>query len=178
MNDDQEKSDHRKVSQLRYTHGFRYAFRRCPKTLDSNLLGGDGLQHGVGRAPAARGSGLTSPARSDRIVAVLRRSFAEWLGGDTPLLERLRPWRALAMVGLLTLGCATSPEMKLQHEMVTEMFYDAARECEGRFHSLHLGAAGDRDADPHLRPLEAAVADPPPGEPDLVGRPLPQRRWR
>ena len=31
-------------------------------------------------------------------------------------------------------------------------------------------AAGDRDADPHLRPLEAAVADPPPGSPGSPDR--------
>ena len=35
--------------------------------------------------------------------------------------------RALSLVGLLTIGCAMSPEMRLRHQMVTEIYVDAAR---------------------------------------------------
>jgi hypothetical protein len=45
----------------------------------------------------------------------------------------------------------------------------------------HWGPAGALDADPRLRPLERAVAGPPPGltgEAGLPRRRPPPRRWR
>src|SRR5262249_11742072 len=35
-------------------------------------------------------------------------------------------------------GCASSPETELQHLMVTEIFWDAAHECD-HFSALHVG---------------------------------------
>ena len=46
--------------------------------------------------------------------------------------------RALVVAALLLAGCATTPEGRLRHFLVTDVYWDAARECEHRFRSLHL----------------------------------------
>jgi len=43
-------------------------------------------------------------------------------------------WRALSLVGLVTIGCASSPETKQRNEI----YMDAARACEIQFRSLHI----------------------------------------
>lgn len=50
--------------------------------------------------------------------------------------------RVLFVTLLLAIGCATSPEMKLRNEMVTEVYWDSARECERRFSMLHIDHIG------------------------------------
>ena len=57
--------------------------------------------------------------------------------------------RALVAV-LLLAGCAMTPEGRLRYALVTDVYWDAARECEHRFRSLHLknlGVNGDLDLD-------------------------------
>jgi hypothetical protein len=49
--------------------------------------------------------------------------------------------RALSLVGLLTIGCAMSPEMRLRHQMVTEIYVDAARACDAQFLSCRQRAS-------------------------------------
>jgi hypothetical protein len=44
------------------------------------------------------------------------------------------------------MGCAASPEMKLRYQMVNEIYWDSARECESRFPMLQtdrVGVEGD-----------------------------------
>ena len=58
--------------------------------------------------------------------------------------------RALLLVGLLTIGCAMSPEMRLRHQMVTEIYMDAARACDAQFPSVqmaHVGMEGSLSVD-------------------------------
>ncbi len=58
--------------------------------------------------------------------------------------------RALRLAALLLAGCATTPEGRLRNALVTDVYWDAARECEHRFRSLHLksvGVNGDLDLD-------------------------------
>ncbi len=43
---------------------------------------------------------------------------------------------------LFAMGCATSPEMKLRYQMVTELYWDSARDCENRFPMLHVDRVG------------------------------------
>jgi hypothetical protein len=53
---------------------------------------------------------------------------------------------ALLAVVLVTFGCATTPETRLRYQMTTEIYWDAARQCENRFPSLHIervGVGGD-----------------------------------
>jgi hypothetical protein len=50
--------------------------------------------------------------------------------------------RALSLVGLLTIGCAMSPEMRLRHQMVTEIYVDAARACDAQFPSVQMARVG------------------------------------
>jgi hypothetical protein len=50
--------------------------------------------------------------------------------------------RALSLVGLLAIGCATSPEMRLRHQMVTEIYVDAARACDAQFRSVQMARVG------------------------------------
>jgi hypothetical protein len=47
-------------------------------------------------------------------------------------------WQALSLAGLLTIGCAVSPEVRLRDQMVTEIYVDAARTCETSFRSLRM----------------------------------------
>ena len=49
--------------------------------------------------------------------------------------------RALSLVGLLAIGCATSPEMRLRHQMVTEIYVDAAR-ADAQFRSVQMARVG------------------------------------
>jgi hypothetical protein len=50
--------------------------------------------------------------------------------------------RALVVAVLVTVGCATSPEMKLRYQMVTDIYWDAAQECERSFPMLHVDRVG------------------------------------
>jgi hypothetical protein len=58
--------------------------------------------------------------------------------------------RVLVVTVLLAMGCATSPEMMLRHQMVTEIYWDSARDCENRFPMLRVervGVEGDLTLD-------------------------------
>jgi hypothetical protein len=58
--------------------------------------------------------------------------------------------RLVVVVSLALAGCATTPEGRLRQTLVTDVYWDAARECEHRFRSLHLktlGTNGDLDLD-------------------------------
>jgi hypothetical protein len=41
------------------------------------------------------------------------------------------------LIALLLVGCATTPEGRLRNALVTEIYWDAAQECQVHFPSLH-----------------------------------------
>jgi len=54
------------------------------------------------------------------------------------------------VVALLVVGCATTPEDRLRYALATDVYWDAARECESRFRSLHrktVAVNGNLDLD-------------------------------
>ena len=58
--------------------------------------------------------------------------------------------RAPLLAAFPVAGCAPTSESRLRHGLVTEVYWDAARECEHRFRALHLKAivvSGDVDLD-------------------------------
>ena len=46
--------------------------------------------------------------------------------------------QALSLVGLLTMGCVASPATRMRDQMVTEIYWSAARACEVQFRSLRM----------------------------------------
>jgi hypothetical protein len=52
----------------------------------------------------------------------------------------------LWMVGLLLAGCASTQETRLRDDLLLDVYWGAARECEHRYATLHVDRVGNDGA--------------------------------